>query len=369
MGAIWLHETPAFLRKHGIRFETYPGWETRSRSTGGLSSVLAIGLHHTASAAAPANQMAWMWRNSPDRPVGNFFIDRDGLVTLGAAGAANTQGRGGPITTSKGTIPKDRGNVHMIAIEAANNGIGQEWTAPQMDAYVKLCVALCDQFGLDPRRDILSHWEYVRPSQPNRKIDPAGPTPSMPEVGGTAGRNRWNDAAFRERVAKAMGGGSTSPSPPPTTSYSTYVVRPGDSWWRIAQTVLGSGSRWQELANLNNSVALRPGVGIRIPSQGGKPPAPTVAPPPPPFNPQQGQFGTWPNNASKPNVKRGSSGDAVRYLQGVLRSKAGMSIAVDGQFGPQTENRVKTFQRSNNLTASGVVGKAVWNAIDTLAKR
>lgn len=204
MSRIWLHDTPNFFKKFGINYKLYPGWELRSRRSGGYEKIMAIGLHHTASSGSGAGQMAFMWQNSSVSPIGNIFIDTDGTVWLGAAGAANTQGQGGPVSTSKGLIPKNQGNLYFIAIEGSNNGVGQIWTEKQMDSYVKTCAALCNQFNLDPMKDIFSHWEWVLPNQPGRKIDPAGPTPSMPEIGGTSGRNRWNDEAFRVRVAKLL---------------------------------------------------------------------------------------------------------------------------------------------------------------------
>jgi peptidoglycan hydrolase-like protein with peptidoglycan-binding domain len=57
-------------------------------------------------------------------------------------------------------------------------------------------------------------------------------------------------------------------------------------------------------------------------------------------------------------LKRGSSGEAVKALQGAIGK-----LSVDGSFGPATETRVREYQSSKRLTVSGVVDKSVWNAL------
>ena len=96
MGGVWLHDLPYVIAAAGIPHRTWPGWETRSRSSGGYDAVWALGVHHTASSTTPDNDCSYMWQNSPDRPIGTMLLDRAGLVTVGAAGATNTQGKGGP---------------------------------------------------------------------------------------------------------------------------------------------------------------------------------------------------------------------------------------------------------------------------------
>jgi hypothetical protein len=54
----------------------------------------------------------------------------------------------------------------------------------------------------------------------------------------------------------------------------------------------------------------------------------------------------------RPTLRRGSSGESVRVLQGKL--------LVDGVFGASTEEAVKRFQRANGLVADGVVGPKTW---------
>lgn len=195
MGKYWLHDLPAELAKLGIEIELYPGWELRSRSSGGLDGIYAVCMHHTASTTKPENDMAWQWRNSPISPIGNISLHRDGTIVLGAAGAANTQGAGGPYKTSKGWVPKDAGNRYMIAIEACQGGTGEYWTTAQLDAYVRLVAALCEIYNLDPTMDVLLHATYT-----TRKIDAAGPTPKIPTWGGLSGAKTWNLEAVRRTI-------------------------------------------------------------------------------------------------------------------------------------------------------------------------
>ena len=62
--------------------------------------------------------------------------------------------------------------------------------------------------------------------------------------------------------------------------------------------------------------------------------------------------------ASRPILRRGSSGEAVRELQRLLGG-----LTVDGQFGPRTEESVRAFQRRHNLTVDGVVGPITWGRL------
>jgi len=55
-------------------------------------------------------------------------------------------------------------------------------------------------------------------------------------------------------------------------------------------------------------------------------------------------------------------GPHVVVVQTVLRDK-GYSISVDGIYGRQTRDRVRTFQSRNGLTVDGVVGPKTWAAL------
>lgn len=64
-------------------------------------------------------------------------------------------------------------------------------------------------------------------------------------------------------------------------------------------------------------------------------------------------------------LKSGSAGDQVKTVQRILyamgyKGANGKSLAVDGDYGANTEYAVKTFQRKRGLDADGVVGAATW---------
>jgi peptidoglycan hydrolase-like protein with peptidoglycan-binding domain len=80
---------------------------------------------------------------------------------------------------------------------------------------------------------------------------------------------------------------------------------------------------------------------------------------------------------SLPTLKKGSRGDAVKGLQNALNARSSQGVgAVDGIFGPATENAVKQFQRDVGLVEDGIAGPATWEELyvcvvqrgDTLSK-
>ena len=142
-----------------------------------------------------------MFRNADDAPIGNMLLARDGSAWLGAAGAANTAGKGGPLTLSRGTVPVDGANSRTWAIEAANNGVGEPWPAVQIDAYFAISNELNRRFGNTPD-DVFNHATWA----PGRKIDPATAgavpglwRPSSSTSAGTSGpiRRRRRDGTPR----------------------------------------------------------------------------------------------------------------------------------------------------------------------------
>ena len=61
------------------------------------------------------------------------------------------------------------------------------------------------------------------------------------------------------------------------------------------------------------------------------------------------------------NLYRGSRGDTVAWVQSMCNRLAGTNIGIDGQYGSDTVNAVKSFQRKYGLAADGIVGPQTRN--------
>jgi peptidoglycan hydrolase-like protein with peptidoglycan-binding domain len=240
MGSRWLHDLPQALANiPGVSW--YPGWETRSRSSGGFDNLYGIVVHHTATSPAASfdvyNRIAW--QTHPERPVANMSLGRGGEICVGVAGASNHAGKGGPTRMSKGTVPKDSGNRYLIGIEALNTGIGEPWGEDQQNRYIELVRALCGHYGFDPHTDVVSHNLWT----PTRKIDPAGPS----RFGSINRSGTWDMNIFRNEVATASQpspgpGPEPGPSPEPPQPVNWYdalmaqmpVLTPGSTdYWGV----------------------------------------------------------------------------------------------------------------------------------------
>ncbi|MEA5471405.1 peptidoglycan-binding domain-containing protein, partial [Spirulina sp. 06S082] len=62
-------------------------------------------------------------------------------------------------------------------------------------------------------------------------------------------------------------------------------------------------------------------------------------------------------------LRSGMQGEAVKRLQERLRILGLFSGEIDGIFGAQTLEAVKTFQERNNMTVDGIVGRKTWEIL------
>lgn len=68
---------------------------------------------------------------------------------------------------------------------------------------------------------------------------------------------------------------------------------------------------------------------------------------------------------SQPTLRLNSTGPDVRRLQRTLTAALTRTVAIDGQFGPQTETAAKDYQSTRQLVVDGVVGPVTWTALQS----
>jgi peptidoglycan hydrolase-like protein with peptidoglycan-binding domain len=66
---------------------------------------------------------------------------------------------------------------------------------------------------------------------------------------------------------------------------------------------------------------------------------------------------------TKPLLREGDSGAAVKRLQRSLTAALARTVDADGLFGPNTDDAVRDYQSSRGLGVDGIVGDATWGAL------
>jgi hypothetical protein len=156
--AAWLADV---ARDAGLTVRETPGWKVRGDQRFDPKGVIA---HHTATPKTWSSQqltdLLVKGRTGLPGPLCQLMLDRDGTVTVIAAGRANHAGLGGWNGLT--------GNASVIGIEAANDGRGEVWPQAQLDAYDRLAAALLNRLG-QTEKMLCGHKEWTP-----RKIDPRG---------------------------------------------------------------------------------------------------------------------------------------------------------------------------------------------------
>lgn len=147
-------------RKSGLKVVEVKGWTVRGHAP--FTHVETIVCHHTAGPASgnmPSLEVVKSGRPGLTGPLCNLALGRDGTVYVVAAGVAYHAGA---------VSSKAYDNWHAIGIEAEATGTSA-WPEVQMDAYARLCAALCAHYGIEVSR-VLGHKEVASPR--GRKVDP-----------------------------------------------------------------------------------------------------------------------------------------------------------------------------------------------------
>lgn len=172
MSGRYLSDLANVLRAAGQIVVELDGWQGRARSSGGYSDggPWCVMVHHTASGGDGASDANYCTFVDSARPLCNVVLGRDGTWYVCAAGATNTNGKGGPWTLANGrVVAADQMNLRAIGIEMSNNGVGMPYPRVQIDALFTGIIAFAGAY-LGGRVDLLcQHVNWA----PGRKIDPA----------------------------------------------------------------------------------------------------------------------------------------------------------------------------------------------------
>ena len=135
-------------------------------------------------------------------------------------------------------------------------------------------------------------------------------------------------------------------------------------WWanEIARTPLRWAHRdWHSTACPGAPLTAWKGTGFIPPGV----PAPPTAPPPPPPVPAI-PTPAPPALPARATLRRGDRGRDVSILQLELTAVAGFTGAVDGDYGPATEAKVRDVQRLFKLGEDGIAGPKTRGVVDLL---
>lgn len=153
----WL---PAALRAFGVDVVEDPGWD--KWGNGDFKSIWGVMAHHTGHNQTSTNTIRY-GHSALRGLLSQIHLSRSGKATLVGVGVAWHAGVG-----SWPGLPTNNANWHTVGIEPQSDGTSP-WPKEQMDAYYRICAAIC--WVLDkPASFVISHHEWG--GQAQGKWDP-----------------------------------------------------------------------------------------------------------------------------------------------------------------------------------------------------
>ncbi|UVK59293.1 lysin A [Gordonia phage Pherobrine] len=139
------------LRAFGVNTREFSNW--RQRGHGDFNVIWGIVIHHTGGNNASAASIAY---GSPNLagPVSQIHLDRNAVATVVAAGISWHAGIG-----SWPGIQKNNANAVTIGVEANSDG-RTPWPPAMLDAYYRICAAICWYLGL-PASRVIGHKDWA----------------------------------------------------------------------------------------------------------------------------------------------------------------------------------------------------------------
>lgn len=140
------------LRAFGVDTREFQSW--RDRGHGDFNIIWGVMAHHTGGNNASAASIAYGRPDLPG-PVSQIHLDRNGVATVVAAGISWHAGTG-----KYPGIQTNNANAVTIGIEANSDGV-TPWPPKMLDAYYRICAAICWYLGLSSSR-VIGHKEWAK---------------------------------------------------------------------------------------------------------------------------------------------------------------------------------------------------------------
>ena len=355
------------VKNAGVKYKKVSGWA--SRGHGSMGSIKTIVAHHTAGPLrgnSPSLNVVAYGRPGLSGPLSQLFLARDGTVYLVAAGVSYHAGR---------VRSNSYSNSHSIGIEAENTGLSNDpWPAHQIDAYAKLCKALCKEFGLSTSR-VLGHREVCSPV--GRKSDPSfsmsdfrkkvgGAKGGVSSGGGTSGGSRsYKTVAYGKTLGKYDKGD-------PVKDWQDFLVSQGhklkvDGYF--GNDTVKATKAYQKKVGVaadgmagpdTISKAVKDGFKWKRKGSAPKPKPKPKTPDAPKFPFPKGHWmGVESSNPKNHSGYHAKDRAGIKVWQSRMKAR-GWTITVDGRFGPQSERVAKQFQKQVGVAQDGLVGEVTF---------
>lgn len=127
-----------------------PGWD--QWGNGDFKSIWGVVAHHTGHNNTSTDTIRF-GHSALKGLLSQVHLSRSGRATLVGIGVAWHAGVG-----SWPGLPTNNANYHTIGIEAQSDGTSP-WPAEQMDAYYRICAAICWVLGVNADR-VIAHHEW-----------------------------------------------------------------------------------------------------------------------------------------------------------------------------------------------------------------
>lgn len=268
-----------------------------------MPSPTCIVVHNTDNDASAANEIAYMIRNT--NTVSFHYAVDDKEIVQGIDTNRNTYnaGDGSNVNTAKG-------NRHGISIEICYSSCGGErFTKAEQNA-AELIAKLLKEHGWGIDR-VIRHKDCNGKNCPSRTM----------KLGWTRFLN----------MVKAH----LDSDKPVSPAKHLYRVRKS---WADTKSQIGA---YSVLANAKTACK----AGYSVYDEDGK--------------------AVYSPAVSKPLVRMGSEGAAVKELQTLLNQKIKAKLDVDGICGSKTVAAIKSFQKAHKLDVDGICGKNTWTSLLT----